>query len=201
MAGAPSGWAAPWECRAAQSRQVHLEKAQGPSWGAAQAAHGLTMLAHVQSAAPLPHPSDRVRAVRQHGQSALLSSAPAQPLRLPKVRLAALGSSALPGRGPATEGAATASTARARRLQSRRFHRVSLTLQVRRARQQRLRRRPLASYQCRCGQAARRGDETARPIHRPYPGTTVCMAHVHREVGRAIACRAARTLPSCTDAG
>ena len=57
----------------------------------------------------------------QHGQSALLSSAPAQPLRLPKVRLAALGSSALPGRGPATEGAATASTARACRLRSRRF--------------------------------------------------------------------------------
>ena len=58
----------------------------------------------------LPSPQLRAR-VRHHGQSASLSSAPAQLLRLP-------------GRGPATEGAATASGARASRLQSRRFHRV-----------------------------------------------------------------------------
>eukprot|EP00964_Phaeocystis_antarctica_P040605 scaffold23210_cov45-Phaeocystis_antarctica.AAC.1 len=30
----PSGWASPWECRAAQSRQARPEKAQGPSLGA-----------------------------------------------------------------------------------------------------------------------------------------------------------------------
>ena len=30
-----SGWASPWECRAAQSRQVRLREAHGPSWGTA----------------------------------------------------------------------------------------------------------------------------------------------------------------------
>ena len=31
----PGGWASPWECRAAQSRQLRPEKVQEPSWGAA----------------------------------------------------------------------------------------------------------------------------------------------------------------------
>ena len=35
---APSGWASPWECRAAQSRQVRPEEEQEASWGAAKGA-------------------------------------------------------------------------------------------------------------------------------------------------------------------
>ena len=53
-----------------------------------------------------------------------LGSAPARPLRLLRARLAALGGSALPGRGRATGRPATASGARASRLQSRRFQRL-----------------------------------------------------------------------------
>ena len=60
----------------------------------------------------------------QRGQSAppRLGSAPARLLRLVRARLAALGSSALPGRGRATGRPATASGSRASRLQSRLFH-------------------------------------------------------------------------------
>ena len=54
----------------------------------------------------------------------LLGSAPAGLLCLVKAHLAALGSLALPGRGPATGRLATASGARASHLQSRRFHRL-----------------------------------------------------------------------------
>ena len=50
-------------------------------------------------------------------------SAPARTLRLLRARLAALGSSALPRRGPATGRPAAASDARANRLESRRFQR------------------------------------------------------------------------------
>ena len=50
--------------------------------------------------------------------------APSRPLCLFRARLAALGSSALPGRGRSTERPATASGARASRLQSRRCHRL-----------------------------------------------------------------------------
>ena len=53
-----------------------------------------------------------------------LGSAPARLLRLLRTRLAALGSSALPGRGRPTGRPATASGARAGRLQSRRLHRL-----------------------------------------------------------------------------
>eukprot|EP00964_Phaeocystis_antarctica_P036641 scaffold20931_cov54-Phaeocystis_antarctica.AAC.5 len=35
---APGGWASPWECQAAQSRQARPEEAQEPGWSAAQAA-------------------------------------------------------------------------------------------------------------------------------------------------------------------
>ena len=63
--------------------------------------------------------------VDQHGQSATLGSAPARLLHLLRARLAAPCSSALPGRAPATGIPATASAARASRLQSRQFHRVS----------------------------------------------------------------------------
>ena len=49
--------------------------------------------------------------VQQHGQSAPYGRAPARLLRLLRARLAALGSSALPGRGPATGVPATASGA------------------------------------------------------------------------------------------
>ena len=59
-----------------------------------------------------------------HGQSALLGRAPARLLRLPRARLAAPCSSALPGWAPATEIPAKASGARASRLPSRLFHRV-----------------------------------------------------------------------------
>ena len=62
------------------------------------------------------------QSVTQHGQTATLGSAPARPLRLLSVRLAAPGSSAHPERGPATGRPATASGAQASRLQSRRFH-------------------------------------------------------------------------------
>ena len=55
------------------------------------------------------------------GQSAPLGSAPVRPLCLLSAHLAALGSSVLPERGPATGCPATASGARAIRLQSRRF--------------------------------------------------------------------------------
>ena len=53
-----------------------------------------------------------------------LGSAPARLLCLLTVHLAALGGSALPGRGPATVRPSTASFALASRLQSRRFHRL-----------------------------------------------------------------------------
>ena len=53
-------------------------------------------------------------------QSACLGSAPARLLRLLRARLAALSSAALPGRGRPTGRPATASDARASRLQSRR---------------------------------------------------------------------------------
>ena len=61
----------------------------------------------------------------QHAQSAplRLGSAPARLLRLLRACLAALGSSALPGRCRPTEGPATAPGARASRLQSRRCYR------------------------------------------------------------------------------
>ena len=36
----PSGWASPWECRAARSRQARAEEAQGASWGTAKEAKG-----------------------------------------------------------------------------------------------------------------------------------------------------------------
>ena len=61
-------------------------------------------------------------AALQHGQSASLGSAPARPLRLLMARLVALGSSAPPGWASASLIPATASAARARRLQSRPFH-------------------------------------------------------------------------------
>ena len=35
VAGIPVAWPLPWECRAAQSRQLRPEKVQEPSWGAA----------------------------------------------------------------------------------------------------------------------------------------------------------------------
>eukprot|EP00964_Phaeocystis_antarctica_P009505 scaffold5152_cov56-Phaeocystis_antarctica.AAC.1 len=35
---APSGWASPWERRAAQSRQARPEEAQAPGWGTAKGA-------------------------------------------------------------------------------------------------------------------------------------------------------------------
>ena len=64
--------------------------------------------------------------VEQHGQSAPtcpLGGAPARPLRLHRARLAAPGSSALPGRGPpATGRPTTASGAQAKSLQSLRSH-------------------------------------------------------------------------------
>eukprot|EP00964_Phaeocystis_antarctica_P047550 scaffold27514_cov48-Phaeocystis_antarctica.AAC.1 len=53
-----------------------------------------------------------------------LGSAAARLLRLLRAHLAALGSSALPGRGRATGRPATAAGARASRLQSRRSHRL-----------------------------------------------------------------------------
>eukprot|EP00964_Phaeocystis_antarctica_P010246 scaffold5628_cov53-Phaeocystis_antarctica.AAC.2 len=53
-----------------------------------------------------------------------LGSAPARLLCLLRTRLAALGSSALPGRGRPTERVATASGARVSRLQSHRCHRL-----------------------------------------------------------------------------
>eukprot|EP00964_Phaeocystis_antarctica_P081784 scaffold51195_cov35-Phaeocystis_antarctica.AAC.3 len=53
-----------------------------------------------------------------------LGSAPARPLHLLTARLAALNGSALPGRGSGTGRPATASGARASRLQSHRFHRL-----------------------------------------------------------------------------
>eukprot|EP00964_Phaeocystis_antarctica_P014792 scaffold8163_cov78-Phaeocystis_antarctica.AAC.2 len=53
-----------------------------------------------------------------------LGSAPARVLRLLWARLAALTSSALPGRGRPTGSPATASGARASRLQRRRYHRL-----------------------------------------------------------------------------
>ena len=56
--------------------------------------------------------------VAQHGQSAPLGSASARLLCLLTVRPSALGSSALPGRGPATGRPATISGARASRFQS-----------------------------------------------------------------------------------
>ena len=56
-----------------------------------------------------------------HGQSARLGSAPARLLRLLSARLAALGGSALPERGPATGRPATALGAQASCLQRRRF--------------------------------------------------------------------------------
>ena len=36
---APSGWASPWECRAAQSRQARPQEVQEPSWGTAKGWH------------------------------------------------------------------------------------------------------------------------------------------------------------------
>ena len=64
---------------------------------------------------------------RQHGQMAVLAvpclgSALARLLCLLRARLAAMGSSALPGRGRPAGRLGTASGARASRLQSRRFH-------------------------------------------------------------------------------
>jgi hypothetical protein len=53
-----------------------------------------------------------------------LGSAPARLLRLPRARPAALGSSVLPGRGRPARRPATALSARANRLQSRRSHRL-----------------------------------------------------------------------------
>ena len=53
-----------------------------------------------------------------------LGTTPARLLCLLRARLAALGSSALPGRGRPTGRPGTASAARASRLQSRRFHRL-----------------------------------------------------------------------------
>jgi len=70
----------------------------------------------------------RVRVSMQeepHAPSApSLALPPARHLRLLRARLAAPGSSALPGRGRPTGRPATASGARASRLQSRRFHRL-----------------------------------------------------------------------------
>ena len=59
-----------------------------------------------------------------------LGSAPARLLRLLRARLAALGSSALPGRSQPTGRPATASGPRTSRLQSRRSHRLCGTIQV-----------------------------------------------------------------------
>ena len=67
--------------------------------------YGGTALHHAQSAPPLAAPQARL-------------------LRLLRTRLSALGSSALPGRGQPTGRPATASAARAIRLQSRRPHRL-----------------------------------------------------------------------------
>ena len=59
-----------------------------------------------------------------------LGSPPARLLRLLSARLADLGSSALLGRGRPTGHPATASGARASRLQRHRFHRLFGTIQV-----------------------------------------------------------------------
>ena len=61
---------------------------------------------------------------KQHGQECPLGCDPARLLHLLGTRLAALGSSALPGRGRLTGRPATASGARASRLQDRRSHRL-----------------------------------------------------------------------------
>ena len=58
------------------------------------------------------------------GSKCPLGSAPARLLRLLRARLAAMGSSALPGRGRPTGHQATASGVRASRLQSCRFRRL-----------------------------------------------------------------------------
>ena len=57
--------------------------------------------------------------VLQQGQSPPLGSAPARPLCLLRARLAALGSSVLPGRGRPTGRPATASGIRTSRLKTR----------------------------------------------------------------------------------
>ena len=74
-------------------------------------------------------PAELAPYVQQHGQSGPLGSGPARPLCVLRARLTAPCSSALPGRGLATGIPATASAARASRLQSRRFH-LPLTGQV-----------------------------------------------------------------------
>ena len=60
----------------------------------------------------------------QHGQSAALAVPQVDSCAFLRARLAALGSSALPGRGRPTGRPATALRARASRLQSRRFPRL-----------------------------------------------------------------------------
>ena len=62
--------------------------------------------------------------VAQHGQSDPWAAPPARRLRFLRARLVALGSAALPGRARPTERPATASGARASRLQGRRCHRL-----------------------------------------------------------------------------
>ena len=64
--------------------------------------------------------TDFVFSVEEHGQRWPLGSTPARPMCLLRARLVALGSSALAERGRPTRRPATASGARARRLQSRR---------------------------------------------------------------------------------
>ena len=70
-----------------------------------------------------PPPAPRLRCAAAWSKCRL-GSAPARTLRLLGARLAALGSSVLPGRDRATGTPGIASGARASRLHSRRFHRL-----------------------------------------------------------------------------
>ena len=90
-------------------------------------AHSLYVIRKLQRSGPPPlEPSVEHLYYVLDGVSAWskcpLGSARARLLRLLRARLAALGSSALPGRGLPTRRPATASDARASRLQSRPIH-------------------------------------------------------------------------------
>ena len=136
MAGRPVGWPLPGSAElpraARRALRRHRSRAEAPPRWHTDHARG-----------PMANPNPKqasvhaVRAgmptlelqallvsweVRPHGQSAPLASAPARLLRLLRARLAALGSSALPGGGQLTGRPTTASGARASRLQSCRFH-------------------------------------------------------------------------------
>ena len=136
--------------------------------------------------------------VARHAQSKCpLGSAPARLLRLLRARLAAPGSSAFPIRGQPTERPATASGARASRLQSRRFHGLCGTVQAREARQARA--RAAGRRRARGGAAAARVQPARARQRRVGLRCARAPLHVRNRAGAAFGQLALRRLLSAPE--